>query len=108
MQTKGRTARLFLAGLPDKKERTAGSPRPEIEPAAFRQTEMRRIAPHFEDDGREGSAFHRGLGKPEGFAQLARRRMKKSFRVQPEIPEALEHGAAGSSAPMASPIQSSG
>lgn len=87
MQTEGRTACLLCSRLADKEERTAGSMRPETEPAAFGQAEMGGIAPHFEDDGREGSAFHRHLRQPERLVQLARRRMEKPLRAQPEIPK---------------------
>lgn len=81
MQTQGRTACLLRPGLTDKKERTAGSMRPETKPAAFGQAEMGGIAPYFEDDGREGSAFHRGLRQPERLVQLARRGMEKPLRA---------------------------
>jgi hypothetical protein len=95
MQTEGRTACLLRSGLTDKKERTAGSMRPETEPAALGQAEMGGIASHFEDDGREGSAFHRHLRQPERLVQLARRRMEKPLRAQPEIPKPGGVGTTG-------------
>lgn len=95
MQTEGGTACLLRSGLTDKKERTAGSMRPETEPAAFGQAEMGGIAPHFEDDGREGSAFHRHLRQPERLVQLARRGMEKPLRAQSEIPKPGSIGTAG-------------
>lgn len=69
--------------------------RPETEPAAFGQAKMGGIASHFEDDGREGSAFHRHLRQPERLIQLARRGMEKPLRAQSEIPKPWCIGTTG-------------
>ena len=95
MQTESRTACLLRSGLAHEKEWMAGSPRPKTEPAAFGQPEMGGIASHFEDDGREGSAFHRRLHQPERLVQLAWRGVEKPLRAQSEIPKSGGIGTAG-------------
>ena len=85
MQAESSAARFLLSCLTDEKERTVHRACPEIEPAAFGQTEMQGIAAHFENDGREGSTFDGCFRQPERVFQLARRGMEKSFRLQPEI-----------------------
>lgn len=81
-------ARFLLASLSQEKQ---GPPRrlgPERQPPAFGQAETGRIAAHLQNDDSKGGTAKRGFRHPERVFQLARRRLQKGRRLQPEIPDA--------------------
>ena len=84
----GGTACLFLATFAQEEERLARRLGFQAEAAAFRQAEMSRIAPDFEDDGAEGAAFQRSLGKPERIVEPARCGVEKATPSKAEMNEA--------------------
>lgn len=90
----GGTACLFLTAFAQQEKGLARGLGLQAETAAFRQTEMGRIAPNLENNGAEGAAFHRGLGQPERIVELARRRMKKAVPCKAEMNEADGMGQA--------------
>jgi len=81
-------ARLLLSRMPQQEKRPPRRLCPETQPAAFGEPEMLRVSPDFENGGDKSPAGHRGLCKPQGIVQLARRGVENIPRAQPELPEA--------------------